>query len=144
MMFKQTLFCLFFLQLSILALADDSVSLTITVTGVTPGQGQVVVSLFEDEETYFKKPLKVLRQGVTDSDSVELLIEDLQAGDYAVSVFYDEDNDGELDTGMFRIPKEPVGSSNNARGKFGPPKWKNAQFDLDRDMRITIQVADAI
>lgn len=60
-----------------------------------------------------------------------------------MSVFYDEDNDGELDTGLFRIPKEPVGSSNNARSKFGPPEWKDTHFDLENDMHVTIQVADA-
>ncbi len=30
---------------------------------------------------------------------------------------------------MMRIPKEAYAASNNARGSFGPPKFKDARFD---------------
>ncbi len=124
--------------------ADETVTLTITATGLTPQQGQIFVSLFDEEKQYLKKPLMRLNESVKDSDTLDVEFNDLKPGDYAVSIFYDEDNDGELDTGMFRIPKEPVGFSNNARGKFGPAKWKHTNFQVDQDTHITIQLADAI
>ena len=34
--------------------------------------------------------------------------------------------------GMFGIPEEPYGISNNAINKFGPPKWKKAKFSFDK------------
>ena len=48
-------------------------------------------------------------------------------GTYAVAVHHDEDGDGEMDTGLFGIPSEPHGFSNNARGRFGPPSWRAAR-----------------
>jgi uncharacterized protein (DUF2141 family) len=29
------------------------------------------------------------------------------------------------------IPKEPFGASNDARGRFGPPKFDDARFQVD-------------
>lgn len=84
------------------------------------------------------------RRPVPDSDRLSVEFEGLAPGAYAVSVVYDEDADGELDTGMFRIPSEPIGVSNNVRSKFGPPGWKKAKFDLVQDTQLEIQVMEAI
>jgi uncharacterized protein (DUF2141 family) len=86
----------------------------------------------------------VLREEVGDGESLIVVFPGLDEGQYAVSVVYDQDSDGKMATGMFGIPKEPVGFSNNARGKFGPAKWKQTHFYLAGDMRISIQVMDAI
>ena len=124
--------------------ADGTATLTVSVTGVTPNQGQVVVSLFNDKKNYLKKALVTGREKVLDNDSVNVVFPDLAIGTYAASVFYDLDNDGEMDTGIFRIPSEPVGFSNNAKGKFGPAKWKKTHFQLTADSKITVLVVNAI
>lgn len=49
-------------------------------------------------------------------------------GQYAVSVFHDENGNRELDTNFIGIPKEGVGVSNGAKGNFGPPKFRDAKF----------------
>ena len=36
-----------------------------------------------------------------------------------------------LDTNFFGIPKEQFGFSNNAKGRFGPPSFESASFELD-------------
>jgi uncharacterized protein (DUF2141 family) len=125
-------------------LADDRFNLTVTVKGLIPNQGQVVVSLFDDKKKYLKEVFKEQREKTLDSNSVDVIFSDLTAGDYAFSVYYDLDNDGELDTGMFRIPSEPVAFSNNARGKFGPAKWKHTNFRLEANTQMNIEVLDAI
>lgn len=59
-------------------------------------------------------------------------------------VICDENGNGELDTGIFRIPKEKIGYSNNAIGKLDPAKWNDARFVLtDSDVNIDIQLANA-
>jgi uncharacterized protein (DUF2141 family) len=57
----------------------------------------------------------------------------LPPGEYALSIFYDSNDNGELDTNFIGIPKEPVALSNNARPKFGPPKYKDAVFTLGEE-----------
>ncbi len=111
---------------------------------MTPNQGQVVVSLFDDKKNYLKEALVTGREKVLDNDSVDVVFPDLAIGTYAASVYYDLDNDGELDTGIFRIPSEPVGFSNNAKGKFGPAKWKKTRFEFTEDSQITVQVVNAL
>lgn len=49
-------------------------------------------------------------------------------GDYAIAVFHDENGNGRLDTGIFGIPTEGTGASNDARGTFGPPSFADARF----------------
>lgn len=122
----------------------DTFTLEITVTGLTPNDGQVVASLFDEKKKYLKKSVSTLRESANGTDKLILEFTDLAIGEYAVSVFYDLDSDGELDTGFMRIPKEPIGFSNNARGKFGPAKWKHTSFRVDHDLQMTIHVAPAI
>jgi len=126
------------------AAADDGATLGVTVTGIVPQQGQIIVSLYDGKKQYLKQPLSTLKEDAADGDSVTVEFTGLEAGLFAVSVVYDVDHNGELDTGMFRIPKEPIGFSNNARGKFGPPKWKHTHFQLEQDMEITIHVQQAV
>ena len=57
-------------------------------------------------------------------------IDDLPFGRYAISAYHDENGNGELDTGLFGIPSEDYGFSNNARGGFGPPDFADAAFDF--------------
>jgi uncharacterized protein (DUF2141 family) len=49
-------------------------------------------------------------------------------GDYAVSVFHDENANGTLDRNFIGMPKEGVGASNDAAGKLGPPRFEDARF----------------
>jgi len=51
-------------------------------------------------------------------------------GTYAVTVYHDVNDNQKLDTNWIGIPKEPVAISNNAKGRLGPPKWKDASFEL--------------
>ena len=55
-----------------------------------------------------------------------------------MSSFYDKNGNGKLDTNFLGIPKEPTAMSNNAKGSFGPPKFKDAKFTLTAN--TTIQV----
>ena len=48
--------------------------------------------------------------------------------EYAVHVFHDLDSNGKMKTNFIGIPREPTGVSNEAKGKFGPPKFKDAKF----------------
>ena len=54
----------------------------------------------------------------------------LSPGSYAIRIFHDVDGDGELGTTLLGIPSEPWGTSNNAVGSFGPPKWHAVKFEI--------------
>ena len=45
-----------------------------------------------------------------------------------------------MDTNFLGIPKEPIGISNNAKGFMGPPKYKDAKFELKHDKTLKINI----
>jgi len=51
---------------------------------------------------------------------------------YAITVFEDEDDDGELAVGLFG-PKEPYGFYRASTG-FGPPSFDKIKFELTADL----------
>jgi uncharacterized protein (DUF2141 family) len=110
---------------------DATLSLTVNVEDAEPNIGQSIVSLFS-AENYLEMPLLEQIEAVDGRGRSVVIFRGLNAGEYAVSVVYDEDMDGELDTGLFRIPTEKIGFSNNARGLMGPASFDDASFELSR------------
>ena len=100
--------------------------------------GKVYVAVYNSEDTFLKKPIKgsiiAIKNGKASAK-----IEGLETGDYAVSSFYDKNGNGKLDTNFLGIPKEPIAMSNNAKGTFGPPKYKDAKFAVNNSTRIEIK-----
>jgi len=72
----------------------------------------------------------IKRTVLATGEKTELSINDIAAGDYAVSVFVDVNGNGKLDTNFIGMPKEPVAVSRDAKEKFGPPKFADAAFKM--------------
>ena len=125
------------------AQSEDSLTLTVIVTGATAGTGQALGALFDSKESYLRAPVQETIGTIDTSGRARLTFEGLEAGTYSVSVIYDEDSDGELDTGFLGIPTELVAMSNNAKGRFGPPSFKKTRFEMHSSMSIEIQFAKA-
>lgn len=107
--------------------------LRVELTGLQSAQGNLYISVYDNKKSWLGEDTVARQQIVIDeSRDGDLVFTDLQLppGDYALSVFYDVNNNGELDTNFIGIPKEPVALSNNARPRFGPPKYKDAVFSL--------------
>jgi uncharacterized protein (DUF2141 family) len=116
------------------ASSADEVSgrIVVTIVGFESDSGQVMVALWDDADRFptGENHITALRAVIKDG-SAQLEFIDVAPGEYALSVFHDENDNGELDTGFMGIPKEPFGASNDARGRFGPPKFDDARFQVD-------------
>ena len=121
----------------------ETYTLIIKVSGGEPNTGQAVISLFDSEENYLKSPKHFQSTPMDGNGEARCSINDLAAGRYAVSVAYDEDSNGELNTGFMGIPTELVGFSNNAKSSFGPPSFEKSSFDLEASKSISIQLGNA-
>ena len=122
---------------------DATLSLTVTVEDAQPNVGQIIISLF-GPENYMQTPIAQQTGTVDDDGRCAFVFQGLTTGEYAVSAIYDEDMDGELDTGFFRIPTEKIGFSNNATGRFGPASYEDARFLLSStNTAITINLVGA-
>lgn len=114
-------------------LAEEGSTVSIELSGLATVQGNVYIAVYDSEDTWLGKDT-VLQRKVVIADALDddLVLAELQlpAGEYAVSIYYDINGNGDLDTNWIGIPKEPVALSNNARNRFGPPKYKDAVFTL--------------
>ena len=63
----------------------------------------------------------------------------LTPGIYAVAVFHDENLNDIFDQGIFGIPLENYGFSNDARGFFSAPDFEDAKFQV-RGQRTEISI----
>ncbi len=115
--------------------------LTITVDNISPVEGKLFVAVYNSPETYMSIEKAAFREIVPVEKEVHsVIIKDVPEGEYAIAIFQDLNGNEKLDTRGMGIPKEPFGFSNDARGKTGPPKFKNAKFSFpaENDIHITL------
>jgi uncharacterized protein (DUF2141 family) len=106
-------------------------SLIVAVSGVRSARGHIRAGLvMADPNTGNVKQVGgTMAQAI--EGTVTLTFNNLPDGDYAVQMFHDEDDNGEMKTNLFGIPSEGYGFSNGARAAFGPPKFA--------DMKVTVR-----
>lgn len=119
----------------------QSSQLEIKVSNISDARGSLKIALYNDGQHWLdtkteQSPFRVASLPVTDTGNASIVLEDVPAGTYAVSVFHDLDGDGKLDTNFVGFPKEPYGFSGEP-GRFGPPDFEKASFEL-------LQEADSI
>ena len=54
-------------------------------------------------------------------------------GDYAIAIYHDENANGRFDKGVFGLPAEPWGLSQNPRVRLGPPPISKSLFSVADD-----------
>jgi len=116
-----------------------SLTLTIEVASFENTKGVLRVCV-TDQKDDFLKSCAFSKIVTVEDDTVSLKIENIEKGNYAVSVYHDENNSGILETGgVFGIPLEPYGFSNNPTMTFGP-SYKKSVFKMTSDKNISIKL----
>lgn len=103
--------------------------------------GKVYFAIFDKASQFPKgKPVKTGSVAVSGQSIVSATV-DLPAGEYAVSTFLDENNNGKLDQNVVGIPKERFGFSNNPRILTGAPSFNDCAVRvLDQDNSFDIRL----
>jgi uncharacterized protein (DUF2141 family) len=100
----------------------DQTMLKVVVQNVQAGKGSVVVSLYNEEKTFLKKPIASQIQKA--EAGVIVFSFTIPPGEYAVAAYQDLNDNKKLDAGMFHIPKEPYGFSNHYRPTLSAPHFE--------------------
>lgn len=89
--------------------------------------GTIRVLAFDTAEGFedFKAP--VLSEDFLAEGQTALTLQKVQPGEYAILVYHDENDNGQLDLNFIGIPREPIGFSNQYQPK-GPPTFGKAVF----------------
>ena len=135
----------FFALLSLLPLPAWASDVHIDITGVKAGVGQVVVSVWDSEDNYLVTAFMNKTVPVTELNDGKMRVtfsEPLPV-ECAINVYYDKNTNGELDTNWIGIPNEPVGITNNVKGRFGPPKYEDGKVIITgKEQVFVIHVED--
>lgn len=112
--------------------SGGSASLEVVVSGLHSDRGQVRVFLFDSADGYPSKRERAAhkRAAPITKGAGTVRFSGLQPGTYAAFAFHDEDGNGSLQTNWIGMPKEGVGASKNAKGRMGPPRFKDASFRI--------------
>lgn len=121
-----------------LTVADLShaADLVIDVGGVRGADGKLMVALhaprdgvpFPDFAGVIAAQWRMAEPG-----TLRFTFPGLKPGRYAVAVYHDENDNGELDTNLLGMPIEGFGFSNDARGFAGPPDFDAAAVEVPDD-----------
>lgn len=121
------------------AFAQETHTVTVEFSGMKSDTGALFVAVYNNKKSFLKKRYKESVITITDKKAIATF--ELLEGEFAISAFHDVNDNKKMDTRIFGIPKEPIGTSNNAKGMFGPPKFKDAKFKVDKNISMKITIA---
>ncbi|WP_417456302.1 DUF2141 domain-containing protein [Kordiimonas sp.] len=124
------------------SLTASAADLTVHIANIEQSTGSILIGLYDSAETFLNpKGMRDSMKLDAHKDGVSYTFHDLPEGDYAISVFHDQDGDGKLKKNFMGIPREPIGMSRDAKGSYGPPQYSDAVFTLPKtgtDLTITL------
>jgi uncharacterized protein (DUF2141 family) len=112
----------------------SAASIEVRVQGVT-AKGKVLVAVCD--KTTFLKDCAYSGSAPAKAGETVVTVDGVPAGSWAVLSYQDENDNGKLDRNVLGIPKEPYAFSRDARGRFGPPSFEDAAFELRDEKAVT-------
>ncbi len=123
------------------ALSETEAKATVRIelTGLDQADGNIYIAVYDSEDTWLGDDT-ILQRKVVIAEALEGEVVrtelNLLPGEYAFSIFYDSNNNGKLDTNFIGIPKEPLALSNNAKPRYGPPRYEDAVFRVGDELVV--------
>ena len=129
--------------------AQDLGTITVEVSGMESDEGVVRIALYKSKDVYentdARKPrlpgaFPSYKGGMTNivNRIAKWSFRDIPYGEYVVASYHDRNNNDILDAGLFGIPKEAFGFSNDARGIVGAPDYDEAKFMFSQKNRTVV------
>ncbi|MDA0366904.1 MAG: DUF2141 domain-containing protein [Proteobacteria bacterium] len=134
---KRGLAALIVVGLTLIAAAPaTAMEVAISISGVRNDEGHILIALYDNDGDFLDEGKALAQRTVRSQNGiVQSRISDLPAGDYAIAVLHDENDNLKMDYRFF-LPREGFGFSNNVRPRLSAPKFADAKFLLDGEVRM--------
>ncbi|MBU3077477.1 DUF2141 domain-containing protein [Sphingomonas quercus] len=125
--------------MTILVGAAPTASLDVHVIGLRAASGMIRICLTANPKAFpdCDGDPAARHKSVAAAQAGDVRFDDLAPGDYAVSLFHDQNGNGRLDK-MLIVPTEGIGFSNNPRLRFGPPSFAQARIAVTGHVEATV------
>ncbi len=115
--------------------------LRVTVESIEEIRGSVRLCLVGNDKAKYLNDCDLFKIVQVESNSLSVTFDGIDKGIYCISVYHDVNDDGQLNKkGLFGIPSEPYGFSNNPKSFFGPPDFEKCIFELSNNKSIKIKL----
>ncbi len=128
------LFILLSFTLQVLTPFKETGEIHLQITNTRSEQGVIRILIFKDSEGFPEERSKAFQ-----ALSIPILelekknsIEDLPPGEYALSIFHDEDGDGKIRKSPVGYPLEKYGFSNNPKILFSVPSFEKCVIQIEK------------
>ena len=119
----------------------ENPQLTLKISNIEKMQGEIIIGVFNQDKNFLKDGFAIKNYKIkVDKNTAVIIITDLPKGEYAITMYHDENSDNECNRNFIGIPKEPYAFSNNFKPKFGPPKFKDCKFELSENKTLHIKM----
>ena len=120
-----------FLFLLLLSNVHAQGKVSATVTGFKNENGVCRACIFNNATSFNGegKPIQCLQASIK-KGTATIYFDNLPKGDYAISLFHDENRNNKLDNNFIGIPKEGYGASNNKLPRTSAPTFKENKFTV--------------
>ncbi|MGV9003379.1 DUF2141 domain-containing protein [Flavobacterium sp.] len=119
----------------------ENPQLTIKISNIEKVKGEIKIGIFNKDLHFLKEGHAIKNYSIkVDKNTAVITITDLPEGEYAVTIYHDENSDNECNRNFMGIPKEAYGFSNNIRPKFSAPKYKDCKFSLSENKTLHIKL----
>lgn len=114
--------------------------LVVNVDNITPKKGVMMIALYNSANNYQAGTVAFSGQKIAvTANTLTIKFGDIPSGEYAITLFHDENENGVLDKNVLGIPSEGYGFSNNSVS-MGQPDFAEAKFDVNDNTIITIHL----
>ncbi|THH37734.1 DUF2141 domain-containing protein [Neolewinella litorea] len=124
------LFLLFFGTATTPPGGGERATLVLQIDNIRSDQGSLWVGIYESENDFLDRHrARLVQQPVRAAGSARLAIDELRVGKaYAIAVFHDVNDNGELDTNFLGLPAEPYALSRPLQSWFRKPRFEEMSF----------------
>lgn len=121
--------------------SNENPELTVSISNIKILKGEIIIGVFNTDVGFLKEGVAIKTYTIKANQPTEtLVIKDLPKGEYAISLYHDENSDNECNRNFIGIPKEGYGFSNNIKPKFSAPKYQDCKFSLVKNKVIEIKL----
>ncbi len=129
---------------TILLLPYKKGDLVLQVSNIETPSGSLRVAIYDSEQNFLidGNEISLKIAPVKATNALRISISDLPFGKYAIAIYHDVNNNGQLDKNYLGIPIEPYAFSNNPKVKWRSPTFTETQVELDeaqKDLSVELK-----
>lgn len=118
-------------------------NINVVINNINNNEGLMRIALFNNSNGFpgsYENSILSETAIILNTKGFSTTLKFLEKGEYAIAVFHDKNSNSNLDTGIFGIPLEQYGFSNNPTINFRAPTFEECKFILEEDKSIVINL----